>query len=357
MSEKTSISKIKPQRAIIPVFIGLAVVGWLFYREFNPQVFNNFQFNLRSVFWILAAFLCIFGRDIGYMIRIRILSKEVAHKKLSWRSAFRIIMLWEFTSAVTPSAIGGTSFAILFVSKEGISVGKSSSMVMLTSFLDELYFLIAFPLVVAIVGFDQLFFTAESGSMITQGLMWFAIAGYSLKVIFVAMLSYGLFINPRGLKWLLMKVFSLRILKRWRRGANNAGYEIVSSSKDIRNFKFMFWLKSFAATALSWSSRYLVANALIIAFFAVSDQVLLFARQLVMWIMMLVMPTPGGSGFAELIFTKYCSDLISIPVEMQLSAAALIAFLWRGVTYYPYLLVGAVILPRWIKEHFTKKQQ
>lgn len=98
----------------------------------------------------------------------------------------------------------------------------------------------------------------------------------------------------------------------------------------------------------------MVANALIMAFFSVSDQFLLFARQLVMWIMMLVMPTPGGSGFAEYIFTTYCRDLIDVPVSMQVGAAALIAVLWRMITYYPYLAAGAIIFPRWIKQKFSK---
>ena len=116
-----------------------------------------------------------------------------------------------------------------------------------------------------------------------------------------------------------------------------------------------FWLKAGSSTFLSWSSRYLVANALIMAFFSVSDQFLLFARQLVMWIMMLIMPTPGGSGFAEYVFSTYCRDLIVVPPAMQLGAATLIALLWRGVTYYPYLAIGAIIFPRWIKRKFGKK--
>ena len=41
---------------------------------------------------------------------------------------------------------------------------------------------------------------------------------------------------------------------------------------------------------------------------------------------------------------------------MQLGAATLIALLWRGVTYYPYLAIGAIIFPRWIKKKFMHKQ-
>ena len=349
--EKKTIGKIKLRRAIYPVIIGLAVVGWLFYRDFDPAVFDNIHFSWATVFWLFMAVLFMFGRDFGYMIRIRVLSNN----QLSWRQAFRVIMLWEFTSAITPSAVGGTSVALLYVHKEGLSVGRSSAIVLLTSFLDELYFIIMFPLMMLIVGAGNLFdITAQSG-LLAKGLMTFALVGYGLKFLWTIALSYGLFINPRGLKWLLLKIFHWRPLRRWYRAVNDVGTDIILSSREMRTYKPRFWIKAFASTFLSWSSRYLVANALIMAFFSVSDHVLLFARQLVMWVMMLVMPTPGGSGFAEIIFTNYCADLITVPIGMQLSAAALIAFLWRGVTYYPYLIAGAVIFPRWIKRNFGRK--
>lgn len=42
--------------------------------------------------------------------------------------------------------------------------------------------------------------------------MTFALVGYFLKLAFVCVLSYGLFVNPRGLKWMLLKIFKLRWL-------------------------------------------------------------------------------------------------------------------------------------------------
>ena len=81
-------------------------------------------------------------RDLGYIIRIRILTDN----DLTWMQAFRVIMLWEFTSAITPSTVGGTAVAVVFLNKEGISVGRSTSVVLATSFLDELYFVLMLPL-------------------------------------------------------------------------------------------------------------------------------------------------------------------------------------------------------------------
>ncbi|MBQ4279683.1 MAG: flippase-like domain-containing protein [Rikenellaceae bacterium] len=322
----------------------------MLYRDFNPEIFADITFSWHTVFWLVMAVVFIFGRDIGYIIRIRVLSGG----KLNWLQAFRVIMLWEFTSAITPSAVGGTSVALLYVHKEGISVGRSSAIVMLTSFLDEVYFIVMFPLLVLIVGPDSLFDITASSGLVVRSLVTFAVIGYFAKLAWVCLLSYGLFVNPRGLRRLIASIFRIRPLRRWYRGAVRTGSDIVLSSYEIRRYRFGFWFKAGASTFLSWSSRYLVANALIMAFFAVSDQFLLFARQLVMWIMMLIMPTPGGSGFAEYIFTTYCADLISVPAALQLGAATLIAVLWRLVTYYPYLVFGAILFPRWIKRHFAK---
>jgi len=35
--------------------------------------------------------------------------------------------------------------------------------------------------------------------------------------------------------------------------------------------------------------------------------------------------------------------------------APTLGILWRLISYYPYLIVGALILPRWIRERIVKK--
>jgi uncharacterized protein (TIRG00374 family) len=339
-------SKINPRKIIYPVLIGFGVVGFMIYRNFDIKAFDVVTFTWHSVMWLFIAFLFMLCRDIGYMIRIRIL----ADNKFSWKQAFRIIMLWEFTSAITPSAVGGTSIAVIFVHKEGMSVGKSSALVLATSFLDELYFIIMFPLFLLVVDIDKLFYVQE-GFSIANEFLYFAVIGYSLKLAYVILLTYGMFKNPRGLKKLLVRLFSLKFLRKWRYKAAIAGTEIVESSKEYKRKPFSFWIKAFAATAFSWTSRYWVVNAIFLAFFAVNSHILLFARQLVMWIMMLVSPTPGGSGFTEYIFNEYLGDFIP-PIA---GVAILLATIWRLITYYPYLLIGAAIVPPWIKKKFKSK--
>jgi uncharacterized protein (TIRG00374 family) len=81
---------------------------------------------------------------------------------------------------------------------------------------------------------------------------------------------------------------------------------------------------------------------------------LIFARQLVTWIMMIISPTPGGSGFAELILSRYITDAIPADPAYTGGIALAVAIIWRIITYYPYLIIGASIVPGWIQRKFVK---
>lgn len=344
--EKSPASQLKVGRIALPVAIGMGVVGWLFWDEMDAGALSSLPVGRHTALWIAVAFACMAVRDLGYMARLRVLSRRA----LGWRGCFRVIMLWEFTSAVTPSAIGGTSLAVLFVHKERVGLGESSAIVMATSFLDELYFVVVFPAVLLLAGADALFAMGAGGG----GLLAVAVAGYSVKLAYLLALSYGLFVNPKGLKWLLLQVFRLPVLRRWQQGAERAGDDIVASSVELRRRSPRFWAEAFAATFFSWSARFLVANAIFMAFFGVSDHLLMFARQLAMWVMMLVSPTPGGSGFAEYVFTRYLAEFIPAAGAAAGAVAVAFALLWRAISYYPYLAVGAVVVPRWLRDKFGR---
>jgi len=350
-SQKKLLKAIRPQRVIWPVLIGFAVIIFLLSKEFKPDTFASLEFSILTVFWILIALMMMALRDFGYMARLRILTE----KEFSWRKTFRIIMLWEFTSALTPSAIGGTSFAILYLNKEGLSLGRSSAVVMATSFLDELYFIIMLPLILLFLDWEQLFLLNTDGSSpLMSSLLLLVLGAYLLKLAYLIFLSYGLFRNPRGLKWLLLWLFKMPILRKWKQGANQAGTDIVESSRDLKKKNYKFWMKAFLASFCSWTARYWVVNSILMAFWCYQyntmDHIMIFARQLLMWIMMLISPTPGGSGFSEWVFTQYLGDFIP-----EAGLAIGLALIWRLISYYPYLFIGMYLLPKWIKKNFNKK--
>ncbi len=342
--------QLHPRRILIPVVLGLIVVLWLIFKDVNISVFREIEFTWRSVFWLMIAWLCMIGRDLGYVIRLRILSE----KDLTWKQALRVIMLWEFTSAVTPSTVGGTAVAVVFIHKEGITVGRSTSVVLATSFLDELYFVIMFPVILLIVGGEILFTTTASGTGVAlfNNLMFVAIGGYAIILAWVLLIGWGLFINPEGIKKIILWFFRLPFLRRWSSAAARAGDDIVVSSRELKKKPPFFWVKALLATFLSWTSRYWVINAILVAFFIIDDHFLIFARQLVTWIMMIMSPTPGGSGFAEVILGRYISDAIPADPLHVGSIALAMTIIWRMVSYYPYLIIGASLIPGWLQRKF-----
>lgn len=346
------VSKLKPGKIILPVLLGLVVVVWFIISEIDSEVLSKLVFTWQSVFWILVAWFCMIGRDLGYIIRIRILTGN----ELSWRQAFRVIMLWEFTSAITPSTIGGTAVAVVFIHKEGLTVGRSTAVVLATSFLDELYFVIMLPLIVLIVGNSALFLTSLQGTgfAFLNQLMLFTAIGYGIILLWVLLVGYGLFFNPEGIRKLIASFFSLPVLNRWHDAALRAGHDIVDSSHELRKKSTAFWIKAFTATFLSWTSRYWVVNAILVAFFTIGDHFLIFARQLATWVMMIISPSPGGSGLAELILSRYISDIIPADALIAGGIALAIAIIWRIISYYPYLIIGSFLVPRWIERNFIK---
>ena len=342
------LKQLSPKRIAIPIVIGLLVAFYLLYQEWDKQSLSLFHLTTYSVLFIILAIFMMLIRDISYMFRLKIL----ATNDLKWSSVFNIILLWEFASAVTPSAIGGTSVATYFIHKEGLSVGRSLAVVLATSILDELYFILMFPILLLIVGTSDLFMSSDA-SLLSNQYFYFALIAYALKFLFVVLLMYSLFVNPLLIKKLIVVLFRLPFLKKWKDAANQTGDDIILASKTLRHQKIKFWLKAFVATFFSWTARYWVVNFLILALLlgmtdsqallSLQEHILVFARQLVMWIMMLVMPTPGASGFVELVFSNYLGAFIPV------GFVSLIIFLWRLITYYSYLFIGVLIIPRWMK--------
>ena len=64
-----------------------------------------------------------------------------------------------------------------------------------------------------------------------------------------------------------------------------------------------------------------------------------------MWVILLISPTPGASGIAEVAFAGFFRDLL--PAAGFIAA---VAILWRLLTYYLYLFIGVITLPRWLRK-------
>lgn len=386
--ERAFRSNFRLRKVLLPVLIGMLAAGWLLWRDLSKvrfervaegpgdyawvggtknglpnlkdatqfvevsdgsgqykrmtqrEMLKQVEWTWYSSFWILLAVVATVFRDLGYIFRMRVLSDG----HLNWRQSFNVTLLWEFASALSPSVVGGSGVAMFIIGREGIALGRATAIVLVTALMDELFYVIMVPLVFVLVGMDDLFPEQLDNAfwgLPIKSIFWI---GYSFILALVGLIFYGVFFRPRAFKFALLQVFRLRFLRRWRPQVIKVGDDIALTSVELRGKPTRFWALAFGSTIFSWASRFLVINFIAAAFFSVDDHLLLYARQLVMWVILLISPTPGGSGVAEVAFSGFFSDLLP-----TIGFIGVIAIIWRLFSYYLYLFIGVVILPRWLR--------
>lgn len=348
----------KIRKIMWPIIIGLiGTFGLIFYHDMVVGDGNTWasitsvKWTYQSLIWIFLGFLLMIIRDLSYSWRLKILSDN----QLSWRSSIEIVLLWEFTSAVSPSVVGGSAIAIFLLSKENIAIGRGTALIFMTIFLDEVFYLMILPIVVLFLGHDPIFspLLGNGESIFGTSLVITFWVFYLIIFLYTCFLAFALFLYPYGVHRAVKRLFLTRLLKRWHRKGFKMADDLFHASQEFRSKPLSYWLKAALSTLSAWMARYLVLNCVIAAFAVISlglaEHVLAFARQAIMFVMMLLSPTPGSAGVAEFMFSTMLGDLTPPGLDLALAG------LWRLISYYPYLLVGLIILPRWLNRVYPKK--
>lgn len=327
----------------------------MLYNSFTPGAFDGVQFTMQSVLWMLLAFLMVVVRDVAYMVRIRVLTDKL----LNWRKSFQVIMIWEFASAVIPPSLGGGfAVAIYVLNKEKIELGKSIAVILFSSLLDGIFLGVMAPVAYFLAGGESLFLNLnikvpdflsflinEKSIAFTFWLVYFALLFYKLVV------AFALFVDANAVKKLLVAIFRLPVLKRFAMAAQTTGDEMIIASEELKGKKLSYWFNAILSTFVSWSARFLIINFIIAAFSpAYINHLVMYSKQIIIGVINIISPTPGGSGLAEIMFSQF----FKAELQENLTLASALALLWRLISYYPYIFAGVIILPRWLKRVYAQ---
>ncbi|MEM6697119.1 MAG: lysylphosphatidylglycerol synthase transmembrane domain-containing protein [Bacteroidota bacterium] len=337
------LSSIKVSRIILPILIGVGVVIFLVARQFDPQEFSQIQWTTRTFIGIVIAALLLIIRHLAYATRLFILS----NKEFSFRKCVELIFIWEFSSAVSPTSLGGSAVAFFILAQEKLSTAKTATIVLYTIVLDTAFFIITLPILIAILGLNIIRPDINSFSDI-DGWGYTFIFAYLLMAVYGTIFYLGLFQFPRGIKQFLVGCTKIKFLKRYRWNAVELGNDMIAASKELKKQDWKFHLGGFIATATAWSCRFLILGVLIAGFIAALPldfltQFALYARLETMFVIIAFSPTPGGAGFVEILFGGFLTDYVKDD-----TSAIVISTIWRLLTYYSYLVAGAIIIPNWI---------
>lgn len=348
--EQKVLESIKFSKIIVPILLGLGVVGYLLYQQFDPEEFAKIQWTSHMFYWILGSVFFLILRHLSYANRLRILSD----KQFSWKKCIELIFIWEFSTSISPTSVGGSAVALFVLSQENLSTAKVATIVIYSVVLDSLFFLTFIPIFVFFLGNGVI-----HPSLV--GMTELNAIGYSFWTFYGAMFAYafvfayGLFISPQQIKKLFGFVTSFGFLKRWNEGAIKLGNDMIMTSKELKNQKASYHIGAFLSTAGAWSCRFILLNCLIIAFVNIPTdfitQSFLYVRLKAMFILIIFSPTPGGAGFVEYVFGNFLSDFVPLGI------APIISFIWRLLTYYLYLIVGVMIIPAWLRNVLQKRKE
>ena len=349
--QKDVLRSIRMSKIILPVVIGLVAVGYLLWRQFDPEEFAQINWTLHTLFWILAGVAILVVRHLAYSARLFILSQG----GFSFRKCVELIFIWEFSSAVSPTSVGGSAVAFFVLAQEKLSTAKTATIVLYTIVLDSLFFILTLPFLFALFGTHMIRPNLQEVADLGGWGLYFLFA-YTLMAGYASVFYYGLFVSPGQIKRLLVGLTRIKWLRRYRKNAVSLGNDMISASHELSKQKWAFHLSAFLATAVAWSCRFILLNCLIIAFvhlpLAFWPQFELYARLETMFVIIAFSPTPGGAGFVEVLFGGFLSDYVHNPTY-----ATTISTLWRLLTYYSYLIAGVIAIPNWIRKILNERRR
>lgn len=348
MNAENPLKQVNYKHIAVPVIIGITASLYLLFvvSKFDTSKLSAITLSQHLFLGLALALLTVLVRDLSYIYRIWKLTDE----KLSFRKCLEVILLWEFGSSVTPASVGGITLALYILNKEKISLGKGTAIILLCSYLDNIAFVIVFSILYFLLGSNMFDLSTTCPDLENQGLFsairavaHLAWIGFLVVAIIGGFLGFAIFIKPDWANHFFQKIAQLKWLHRWKEKIAFWGEEISYTSKEFKSKGTLFVAKVLLATILSWCARYALANALIWTFATIElNQLDVFARQYVHRVLTMIPTTPGGSGVAEVSFMALNCDFL------PQGLASAVSIVWRLFNFYLYLLLGVVILPRWL---------
>ncbi|MCC6461081.1 MAG: flippase-like domain-containing protein [Saprospiraceae bacterium] len=242
---------------------------------------------------------------------------------ISWRNLLRIAVATDVGGSIAPQAVGGAPLKITMLVQQGYSTGKATLLTLLSGVEDAIFFAMVIPVSLLLLPAQEFVGWQKLSHMLQQ---------YGAPILLGLVLFGGL------------SVF-VRKIRRRRKGVSASASSWAVFAQDFKaavwliytQGRWPFFLSLLALTA-QWLTRFSILVAMLLAF-GLSDQLLhFFLLQWMIFVAMVLTPTPGGAGGTEAAFILVFGKIIP-----QTAIGTVLAG-WRFMTYYFMLLTGVAIL-------------
>ena len=319
------------------IIILIIVTILVLYISLKDDFYNVvIGFSKMNIFWIIIALIFVFGY---YFFRsLSLYSFVNKFKKTDFKEILRIVSITQFFDGITPSSTGGQPYQIYVFNKNGIKITDCTTIVIQNFIVYQIALILLGLLAVISNKYLNLF---QEVGVIKK----FILLGFTINVI----VMIGLFslaflkkINRIVINLIVSILSKIRIVKDKTEKINKTNEYIQQfhdSTKMMLKDKIVF-LKTILFNFISLVLIYSVPAILVFGLGNYKDINVFYSIIASSYVMLIgsFVPIPGAAGGLEYAFTQFYGVFIGG------SILTLIMLLWRSVTYYLGVIIGAVLL-------------
>lgn len=328
-------SKLKSIFSIILLIVIAGLVLYFSLRDNYQEILSGIV-NANKLWLLMAVFLIMGYWFFKALIFYRFTRKF--KKDYSFKKAFRLQLLTNFFNAITPFSSGGQPFQVYTLKKQGVELTDSTNII-IENFI--VYQIALVSLGIISIGANSIFHFFKDVHVLKY-LVTIGFIANTLIIIGLFLIAFGKKFN----KFIVSKVIKLlakikiikkeeKTLENWNNYINNfhEGAKILISDKK-------FFLRAVLDAFLALTCQYLIPVVILYStgdYTSFNGLISIVACSYVMLIGSFV-PIPGGTGGLEYGFIQFYGNFIGG------STLRVIMILWRAVTYYFGLILGAIVV-------------
>jgi len=290
-----------------------------------------------NIFWLVIGVLLLLGYWFLEAVILHKLSQNFK-KNYSFYKAFRVQVICQFFSAVTPFASGGQPFQLYAMKKDKFTYGEATSIVVQQFILYQ----IALVLIGIFALIYNRLFNLYPKVEILQNLVALGFVINAFVIVFLILLAYSKKFDRFIFKFGINFLYFIKVVKdkgstieRWNKKIEDftEGAKILTKNK--KEFIYMIIISIFSLISL-----YLTPCVILYGmgdYNSVTPIVTIVSSAYVMLVGSFV-PIPGGTGGIEFGFASFFGNFIKGPI---LPALLLV---WRFITYYMVVIFGSIFV-------------
>ena len=311
------------------IFISLGVLLHLVY--LYTTIEGDITSHLKKLKWYYLAVLAILAvmPTIFHSFRLYLWSRFVGHP-LEYNDALTVVISNDLGSALTPTVVGGGPVKLAMLMSKGMPGTKATFLVLLSATEDIVFYAIGIGL--------SLYYVQDS-----LGTLVGSLVEHKLVLIIIVVSFMALYLSS-WLKNLIYKIllswFSQKVKKKvleWKDKSMLHLKKIGNAYVDIYHRGKLLFLLSLTCLILQWMAKFSVLAVILYALDIDFTYFVIYIKQWILTLGLLIVPTPGASGGAEAAFLLMFGDILSG------DTMKLIMSIWRFFTYFFMMFTSVVI--------------